>query len=167
MRLVASRFFEKNSVKTTSLLKRFTIKLISRNNSQVIQKFHKLDTVHREMTKNLLYFGKYFVKTGLHRCIDFTEFFLQNARVNFCSFHNMLTAHSLNFSWNQFITGKMISRNFCQIIISTLYTYCPYCNLRKFKILLIILQNDYDFTQKIVQLVRTEHEQHTYIITLL
>ena len=38
-------FFWKISVKTTSLVKSFTIKLISRNNSQVIQKFRKLHTV--------------------------------------------------------------------------------------------------------------------------
>ena len=40
--LYISRFFEKISVKTTSLVKRFTVKLISRN---VIQKFRKLHTV--------------------------------------------------------------------------------------------------------------------------
>ena len=33
------------SVKTTSLVKSFTVRLISRNNSQVIQKFRKLHTV--------------------------------------------------------------------------------------------------------------------------
>ena len=33
-------------MKTTSLVKSFTIKLISRKNSQVIQKFRKLHTVH-------------------------------------------------------------------------------------------------------------------------
>ena len=37
--------FWKISVKTTYLVKSLTIKLISRKNSQVIQKFHKLHTV--------------------------------------------------------------------------------------------------------------------------
>ena len=37
--------FWKSSVKTTYLVKSFTVKLISRNDSQVIQKFHKLHTV--------------------------------------------------------------------------------------------------------------------------
>ena len=38
-------FWKKNSVKTTSLVKSFTVKLISRNISQLIQKFRKLHTV--------------------------------------------------------------------------------------------------------------------------
>ena len=44
-KIFVSRFSEKISVKTTSLVKRFTIKVISRKNSQVIQKFRKLHTV--------------------------------------------------------------------------------------------------------------------------
>ena len=42
-----------------------------------------------------------------------------------------VTGHSLNFSWNQFITGKMISRNFCQIIISTLLYVLPILQSKK------------------------------------
>ena len=42
--------FWKKSVKTTSLVKSFTVKLISRNNSQVIQIFHKFHTVNCEST---------------------------------------------------------------------------------------------------------------------
>ena len=51
LRNFVSRFFWKNSVKTTSLVKSFTIKLISRNNSQVIQNFCKLHTVCCELRK--------------------------------------------------------------------------------------------------------------------
>ena len=43
--IFVSRFFHKFSVKTNSLVKSFTVKLISRNNFQVIQKFRKLHTV--------------------------------------------------------------------------------------------------------------------------
>ena len=66
------------SVKTTFLVKSFTIKLISRNNSQVIQKFRKLHTVGNLLSR---IFGKNFVKVTvllkklLHSWFD--EIFLQ------------------------------------------------------------------------------------------
>ena len=44
--IFVSRFLKNISMKTTSLVKSFTVKLISRNISQVIQKFRKLHTMH-------------------------------------------------------------------------------------------------------------------------
>ena len=60
--------FWKNSVKTTSLLKRFTIKLISRNDYKVIQKFPKLHTVHC-VWQIIWSFHQKFIKSG-----DITNF---------------------------------------------------------------------------------------------
>ena len=45
LRKFCNTVFWKISVKTTYLVKSFTVRLISRNNSQVIQKFRKLHTV--------------------------------------------------------------------------------------------------------------------------
>ena len=62
--IFVSRFFDKISVKTTSLVKSFTIKMISRKNSQMIQKFRKLHTVEcsvvckNEKTLNEFFFVK-------------------------------------------------------------------------------------------------------------
>ena len=61
-------------MKTTSLVKSFTVKLISRNISQVIQKFRKLHTMHCvRVCVEIAEFSltcNYFVKTT-----EFTEFF--------------------------------------------------------------------------------------------
>ena len=48
--------FRKISVKITSLVKSFTVKLISRNNSQMIQKFRKLHTVQRAALSPIFFF---------------------------------------------------------------------------------------------------------------
>ena len=82
-------------MKTTSLVKRFTVKLISRTISQMIQKFRKLHTVRAQYgkTRNSLslkefrqinYLVIFWVKPLVSR-----NFYEKSVRENFCNFHTV------------------------------------------------------------------------------
>ena len=98
--IFVSRVFEKFSVKTNFLVKSITVKLILRNNSQVIQKFR----VQCGKMRNSLSMKKYFVKNQLicnfSKNVNFTNFLLKSVRG--ISVISTLWFWSLQF--NQFFT---------------------------------------------------------------
>ena len=116
-------FFRENNF----FSKEFSVKLISRNDSQVIQKFHKLHTVHTQLSieKWKIWFhqknissNQLFAGNSASKNVTFTKFLSKKwdrisrfSTVHHCAnYGNLLLTDVVFFSWNQ-LFSNLFSEN--------------------------------------------------------